>query len=499
MNIFKIKLSLLAFGIAFIANGQVDSFKLADYKLPYLKRKALETSFSLSSKNRGNNYDNKFLQRESSFNANDFNSDIRIVYTDYVNMQKRQSESKFDFYFRSYFDKYKSENGVHDYKNISNQVEPFVHINRADRFYFKPKTFFELSPLIDYRFIKRKIETKEVRLGTITEGEKITSHNTKFQLALKVGKGRITQVQDARLAVYIIKKLREQNRMRVELSNDEIEEFANVLAHLKNARVFDSRINDMEDIASADSFLTAHKYISKKDVKYFTTLGDMWRYGSIQERMSGTRISLVVVPGFYFISVDETENIVTPSVKKETEVKAFSVDGGFEFVYEKPINIHWQHSFKSAAYVGIMNGDRTVLPDEKKRDIEIPKLQMGINHGFGFYPNTRTRIDMGYQFKYLKTFAEEDIGDKIMIDDTAFGLAAYIAAYYYVSPKFRITFSSTLGMFKVKGNSNSGMQFQSDFTNVFYPSVHSLQVAAGKGELNSFVANFYIGLTYSIF
>ncbi len=498
MNTFKIKLSVLVLGIAFMANAQVDSFKLADYKLPYLKRKALETSISLSGKNRNMNNEKKYLSEESTYKTTNFHNNLNIEYTDFVNIQKRQSQSMFSFDFLSDFSKDKSDNGTVTAKHNANMLQPVFHIQRIDRFYFVPKLFFELAPLADYKFVRYYTDNNNLPTSPYNENTR-KMQDGKLQIALKFGKGRITQVQDARHAIYFLEAFKKLDRMKADLTNDEITELANLIAKLKNDRVYDIRLNDISDIQAVDSFFTAHDYISKSDAKYFTTLSDMWRYGNIYERFSGTRISFAVVPAFRFSSFDSSDKTSNSESVSNWNDKAFSIDAGFEFVHQKPIDLYWQHHLRASMYFGMMNGKQTSDSDNYDNKLEIPKIQMGLNHGVGFYPNTRTRIDMGYQFNYLKTFSGEDLGSTVMINSYGLSLSANLSADYYVSKKFRIRFSALAGFAKVDGDSHPNIiNLEDDFTRVFYPATHDLKITDSY-EITRFTAGFYLGLSYSIF
>ncbi len=500
MNTLRIKLSLLALGIAFLANAQVDSFKLTDYKLPYLKRRALETSSSLSSRNKHNIYNHNDISTKRTHKTNTFDANFNIIYTDFVNMQKRQSESKMRFYFVSDFDNNKfSDSNISDFKNNSKALISALEINKKDKFYFTPKFFFELAPLVNYRFIENNTDSKVFEYDD-NQNNTTKKQNARLQVALKVGKGRITQVQDARHALYIIEKLKTQNRMKVDdVTNEEIVEFANFIAGLKNKRFFDSRIRHIAEIDAVDSFLIAHNYIDKSDARYFTTLDDIWQYGDICKRWSGTRISFAIVPAFRFNDFDESKKGSMTNKILQQNNKTFSLDGGLELAHQKPINLYWQHSLNASMYLGFMSGNQMTKPGNRDSQLEIPKIQMGINHDLGFYPNTRTHIKMGYHFKFLKTFDAEDIGDKIMINTMAFNLGANLSAHYYINPRLRITFSSVADILKTDGNASPNIiNFNDDFINVVYPVFHDLKITE-TNVTTRFIANFNINLTYSIF
>ncbi len=497
MKTLKITFSLVAFSFMLVANAQIDSFKLANYKLPYVKRKMLEMSFNLAGDN-----DWSKMERKSSSNvnkANDFNlgGNIDLNYSDFFNQEKRQGQSQINLFLSPNFRKYKSKGSGYTPKIKDKNLSSSFYLNRKDRFYFKPKLFFELAPMVHYTFLGKKDYEENIAPSTGTNRDEISkTHQAKAELGLRLGKGRITQVQDARHALYIVETLQKQNRLKSGKTNEQITELADKIAEILNQRFFDGRLRHIAEIEEIDSFLQVNNYVNKTDARYFSSLNDIWSFGNIHRRLNGKRISAAIVPAYRFSSYKKSEDNTTTETLK---ARGFSLDLGLNFDYHKPVDLYWQHDFNAALYAGFLKGKQTRGVENDDNDLEIPKIQFGLDHNLSYFPNTRTMLKLGYKIKFIKTFAGEDLGSKIMVDATAFNMFGYFQAKYYVSPRFRINFSASLGSNTIDGNSSlSYVYLRDNFLNVLYPEIRNLGVKQDF-KITHFVAEFSLKLTYAIF
>ncbi len=497
MKKLKIKLNVILLSFAFLANAQIDSFKLADYKLPNLKRKMLVTSFGLNGSNNNQKDETQAISQIFKNKKSVFNGNLNMLYSDFLYKEKHEAESKIKIYCVPTFSTTKKELNNKTNTKKDNTLDLDFRLRRNDRFYFVPKFFVELAPNFHYN-LRRVKEIDEKSPSKTDVDWNMNVHNAQMQLGIKFGRGRIMQVQDARHALYIVETLKKQSRLKSEKNNEEITKLANFIAELHNQRFFDLRLRNIAEIEQLDSFLQANNYVNKADAKYFMNLNDIWSYGYMQTRLSGTRIALVAVPAYTYW-FHKTRDNLNPSVSMlDTKNKMFAFDGGLEFVHQKPLNLYWQHLMKASLYSGFMNGNYTV-DFQRRRDIKVPKIQFGLNHGVAYYPNTRTELNMGYRVKFLKTFEAEDLGNDLMFDATAFNMGGYFNLNYYINPRFRLHFSSNLSYTMLDGNmSIYFVDFNNNFTNVTYPYVLQMK-RAHKYKLTGFMTNFIVKLSYAIF
>jgi len=430
-------LSLLVF-IQSIA--QTNTFNLSDYKLPELKRHSLEFFFDLSGSSLIHKY--TFLSQSENYRGNDesqYSGNIRLIYNSYLNSMNKQKESNARFYFSSQIDNSKS-----NLQQFHNNFEfaPEVYYNAANRNYYKPNSFYEFGIDFEYLFYnyKRKYTNDEVYVTKYKD----TFHNLNFFLPLKAGKGRIEQVQDARLANYLLVELEKEKRIRPTKNTQEIISLAEFISQLKNERFFDSRLRRIYELEALDSYFKSNDFILNADSRYFTTLSDFWAYGDGPIRNSGSRFSVSLYPGYYYNHYNGTINQISNT---ENSLNAFLLNAGLEFKYEKPINLYWQNTINIIGYAGMMVGNVKGHPVDSK--LRIPNMQIGYFQKIGYYPNTRTDATFSYSLRYINYIDKTDT-DKNIVGYNSNCLAATsgLSINYYISPKFRLNIISHLNYYE---------------------------------------------------
>ena len=98
-----------------------------------------------------------------------------------------------------------------------------------------------------------------------------TSKVLELSVSLRVGKGRIERVEDARQAIYILENLAKRRVLSRELTGEEIDAFARVISAVKNKRFFDARLRLIDEVTAVDSFLVASGALASGGAAYFTT------------------------------------------------------------------------------------------------------------------------------------------------------------------------------------------------------------------------------------
>jgi hypothetical protein len=436
--------------------GQYNNFDLSDYKLPDLKRKSIDTYFNLSGNNGTIKFNTNYYGNDNrqKTNNNTLNGDILLNYSSFINSPTLQRESNLSTQLSvlnahqkanstgfAYEYGYGNEYG-YIYRNFVNELvqkslyyNPVIHYSLINRNYYRPIYFYETDIVVNYSFNKVK-NTLKSESDNYTDTR--TTNNFATYVPLKIGIGRIEPVQDARHALYILEELKKTNRLSADLSAEEIIHLARHISQLKNERFFDTRVRQMQEIESIDSFMVANNYIAQQDARYFTTLTDIWMYGNQPQRNSGTRISAALYPGY---SIANQKNISKGDYEGEFKqsVNAFYINGGFEFLRERPMNLYWQNTISLNAYAGTIKGNYQSSFGVDELTINMPNLLFSFAQTIGYYPNTRTDFQLTYSARYLQMIDNNEADDSVLgMEGKGVGASANLSINYYVSPRLRI-------------------------------------------------------------
>jgi len=415
MKKMKMGIICLLMVLPFSGFAQINTFDISKYKAPNYKTRALETNFNLSGYNFLTNSESDYsVPRNKKGNSGNLNFQFDLYFNQSINNLKLQRN--FSIYANSAF-RFSDYNFTPDLNSDKtlNFSTNSIDITRENRRYFKKNLFLETNVLLESYYNTRYEKTQNPD-GTSTE-----YHAEDYWLSadfpIKIGKGRIEEVGDARHAVYILDELSKIDRTTATKSDAEITEFANLITQLRNKRFLDTRLRKMAEIETLDSFLLSKNYITNHDANYFTTLRDFWDYGFNSNRKSGARISGVLIP-----SIDYYNDLQNDNQRLGTLIK-----GGIEYNYEKPLNLLWQHSLSVLGYVGI---------DDIHNSANYTLFSLGINQGIGFYPNTRTELFLGYQVRYQHFLY--DLHTTKNVD-----ASSNLGIQYYISPKlsFNVNYS----------------------------------------------------------
>jgi len=223
----------------------------------------------------------------------------------------------------------------------------------------------------------------------------------------------------------------------------------------------------------------------------------MWDYANTQVRYSGTRISGAIIPGYYLYDYNNTENGYY-NISGEYNLSTVSIDGGIELKHEKPINLAFQNSINLNCYAGLIEGKQNYISDTINNSIKIPNIKLTFDQTIGFYPNTRTQISLGYSLQYFQLFKNKNSQNDILeIEGKGVKAALDLSVYYYISPRLRLSASSSL--YYIWQNSQNNVIF--NFNNLsgsyfidksFYSNSDFIKI----NRLNNYIR---VTLSYSVF
>ncbi|MCB9262208.1 MAG: hypothetical protein H6607_07520 [Flavobacteriales bacterium] len=496
--------------LATICQAQVSTFDLSKYKLADVKYKSFDNYFDNTSYGDKSN-DWKTPKPNSKYLSSSFRYS-GYFYTNF-NSRKRQTVNTFNI----------STNGNRRTTEINDRTSsttlrydwsPSFSQFYSNRFYYKNNRFFEYQVMSKWLYEQYRNEAYSDEL--LTTREVHNDYSGSVGTAFKYGKGRLEQVDDARQATFLLDYLQRVGRCRTDISDQKILELATFITTLRNRRFFDTRLLKIWQIEQLDSFFQHHDLATNSDAKYFATLTDYWSFGATPTRFSGNRLAMAIYPavGYYTNEYRNTGGGNLYTYNSEGQYNRFF--WGFEFDHEKPISQKWQHSINSQIYWGSIrfnsrykysyNNDYSEWSPFKEKGI-----QLHVNNGIGFYPNTRTAITLNTRFTHL-TYNHED--NEIFIwYPKSFGLALNslensFDIQYYISPKFRINWSFSNQIRKVqKANDTSldgplqiaGLSIYDQFLEPSQLAQYPLsQSQFGKG--GSFYSFYsYLTVSYALF
>ncbi|MGE0089986.1 MAG: hypothetical protein AB7S50_11000 [Bacteroidales bacterium] len=423
--------------------AQLSSFNLSSYKLPDISYHQLDFNLDLNGQNSVT--ERKFRVSDDTYlKYNGVSGNGNISYSFYKNTEKLQLNQKVRTTFSSAFSEY-NDKEILKYENYG--YDGNINLLSENRFYFSPDFFLETD--LDFSGGSYYVHQYDY---SKTQQIQINEYN--LSIPILTGFGRIEQIQDARLAIYVFDELNKLGRLARTPTDEEIIQFSQFISDLKKERFFDSRLKNMRDIELIDSVLQSEGFISTMDSKYYVTLNDQWNYAAQPIRKSGKRISIGIKPEFLSsdyqnINKDETGN----TYKSYEEKFEYGIGFGAKYNYEKPVNLYWQSSFSFSFFGKYKKGTIKDLPYDVT--IDSPQLESTINYMLGFYPSTRTNLELSFLVYYFNAFGEEimSTNDEIKISHFILQPSSNLLINYYISPKVRLRIDYNINYSYLESNS----------------------------------------------
>lgn len=255
-------LMLCILGTTLAGNAQDKNFDLSKYKFPDYKRHQLELNFNSSGNKHKSSQDDPTIAGNDYITKSQVNSNSTFSLNYEFNYLTRK---RIDFLYSSFsgqFDYAKQKNSGVQTKQISPNID--FEIKGSRRYYPKGdnKFFLEVAPDLRYNFDQSKQTTGE------NIDENTRSNTLDFLVDMGLGLGRMENVSDLWQAYYILVKLKQQESLSRELTENDIFEFASFTSKLKNKRFFDARLRKIAELQALDSLLHRKGLIENSDVAY---------------------------------------------------------------------------------------------------------------------------------------------------------------------------------------------------------------------------------------
>lgn len=456
----KIFFLSLMFILLILSAYAQEGFRLSDYKNPDYHWKRLDLNFNLGGQNGlsiSSVRNNQSMQDSVNSKNNNIGGDFSAEYFNTRNSRHYQGEQYSYINGRAGFfslDDISTSGGyLLDSEDRSRSGAVVVVVRSDNRFYNDRRMFLEAGAFLNTGLNRSSYDyEKDPALYPYYSERDYTSYGIAGSVSLLAGIGRIEDVQDARLAVYILEDLEKSGDLRRPLSSDEVVEMAEFITQLKNQRYFDARLRKIAEITALDSFMTAKDYRSAPTASYFTLLNDNWDFAAGPVRSAGYRFSFGIVPSLDW-NYNDTKSVFltgTDSFNEHnsTERLALGLDGVAAFLWEKPVRLSWQHTASaSARYALFHEKEYTVFYDYNQyNDTSIsrtPNLHLNGAYTLGYYPNSRTSIRLTAFTGMEQWWGTKESFD-VEQDYNYFGLEGglEIYCYYYFSERLRLTVSA---------------------------------------------------------
>ena len=247
------------------------------------------------------------------------------------------------------------------------------------------------------------------------------------------------------------------NLLRSPLTIEQKTVLSNKITQIENKRFLDARLGRIYQLEAIDSILKKMNILTANGMTYYSTLTDAYLYSHHVERYSGKQLELGIIEGLQFWSSLDL-----------TKPARFGTFGFLQFSSYLPKSYRIQHNFKSSIVVGYEKVQNSFSVKEGYKSI------LTTEYTFGYYPSTRTYLDLNIfgaaDFTKLGTFA-----------------GAKLNLYYYVSPNFRFNMKATVWT-----------KSYNSILNNYYNALSSYNFFEGGYSISENYS-FQLGLSYSIF
>jgi len=415
------------------AQDEYADFDIGKFITPNIVRNLLALVFDLNA-----NYSRTgttFEDRDSRNESSNLNGAVRSNFSHYVNTRKIISSLSCDLSLSG--SNLSQKNTVSSLiENESNlQQQHALSFGWANKLYFTPLMFMDYGISSNTFYFYKQDKTKN-QLADSDQKQKRFTFDISPQIG--VGIGRIENVRDARHAVYVANALSKRKVLTRNLSHDELYELSQKMSTVKNKRFLDSRLHLIDEIALVDSFFVNNNLLADNGPAYFTTLYDMWQYGDLFPRESGYELSFLVKP--YYSHRNEHYTPATQDVIQNS----YQYNMFFNFKYEKPFKLNWQHSLNASLSGSINSESAEIKQTNNTLKTKINSVSGYASYTLGYYPNTRTSIQVLAAQRIQQ--AKYDDGK------TTIGSTTQLNAklYYYFSPYLRLTGNYDLSCYPVR-------------------------------------------------
>jgi len=458
---------LLLMGLSRKSEAQISHFRLSDYKPPAYVHQSLD--FGVNLLGSANMATSALADTGQSGSKNSsFSFNFNPVYQRFSNSEKYQGNLTAGLQLSPGFSmqKFKPSNSSESAFQFFSRIQ----LSTTNRFYIRKGLFIETDPAVTlqsttYNSNRNLVSGSSNELRNLKERNWAPSFNGSVQLIL--GKGRIDEVTDAMLSVYMLQDLAQLGCTSKSLSKEDVIALATRITQLKNQRFFDSRLQKIREIESIDSLIQQLGIRSTASAAYFTSLNDDWDYGQSNLRYSGYRFYTGLLPSYMYqaqntrSSSGDSGSVDSRSRNTTTRFYLGCLAG---VDWEKPHSLRWQSSLALEIRYG--TGHIESKYEDFNSGASGPSIQSAFtqpgfiasfNYSLGYYPDTRTFLSCGMAGN-LNTIINgtednQNYAEHTSVSETGLYAGPRFAAYYYLSEKVRLQFNVNIDYFFDDSNS----------------------------------------------
>ena len=457
-----------------IAHAQFNSFDLSKYKTADYSRRMLDFSGFIN----GGYEENSKDSEDAHSHTTNIYPNLKLDYSSIQNTRKIQKQTFINLEIKpnNYLSTFNRQNKITDpsqSKLTNNTYNAAFNFNSENRLYFRRNMFFEINPVgfVDVSLQNYKSENTSGNITTKFTEDKRTLYSN-ISLPVRFGLGRLENVEDARMAIFILEDLQKNNQLAKAISDEDILAFATKITQLRNKRHFDARKRRIYEIQALDSFIRDNGFSGAQNAVYFSGIIDNLGYANNPWRVSGNRFSIGMGPTLgYSINnhLSAEKNFIF------NNGLGISILGDFE----KPINLKWQRSIRLET--GYRIADVKNTREEKnsptiKETLNNEWAYLNFNWGYGFYPDSRSYHVLSLNPNIQKEWIKPKNSTSNVSTDLVYNVTLWLNGYLYLSERFNINY--TLGL--RYGGSNS-------------------EVMTETIKKNNFATSFNLSCSYSIF
>ena len=372
---------------------------LSKFVVPEYSRNELQFNFNSSNNGEWSEEAESDIQDDQKNNSISLINNSRINFNRYANSSSYQGSQSIsvglDF---PQMRKSNAETAISSSSIKSRTSSGSISYNSTNRFYSDSKWYWEADPNVNLRlygnYYLNEFNFNYPDVNNSVEERKSANYSGNVNADFRVGKGRVEPVEDLRQVVYILTELKKAGRISREISEDETILIAQKLSALKNRRFLDSRLRLIEEMTEIEKIMTEMDIISDNDAIFFATVNDYWSMTANPVRSSGSRISLGVLPGYFFqdyhangtVKYFNPDSIFPFESKEILNVVSTYISARYERF--EPINLYWQQDFVAELFTDFESRTSEYMSDPEKSRM----LYYGAsaNYSLKFYPNSRT-------------------------------------------------------------------------------------------------------------
>ncbi|MBN2639577.1 MAG: hypothetical protein JXR65_10890 [Bacteroidales bacterium] len=486
-NYLSIKSSVLL-ALFFIFAIQVyaqQNYNIADFVNPNYRYHSLDFTLNLNSSNSLGRYesDNSDLFKS---NYSNLNLNLNAAYYQIKNTVRYQGTQYISVYTQGTLNNNLNEltlqtvyyDAHSKYRNINLQL----NYSSSNRFYKTKKQFLEIIPAVNLNFQNSRTINDMTPVNYPLNSKTIGNSNyLNFGLSVMLGVGRIENIENARLALYIINDLQKRGNIKKNLSNDQVKQLADFITILRNKRFFDSRLQNIAQITAVDSLLTAMGIREHANAGYFMILNDDWNYANGPVRQSGQRFAFGLTPGYsYDLSKSTRETVVNPSspatlTTSSEKTDLTSLEFSAYYYIEKPVNLTWQHSTRIRVGYQLRKQEYKYLTDQVqnyKNSLNYPNLNFALERIYGYYPNSRTNLILDLKSGGLYVTEKPDGSVDVKNKEFSLFASVFLRGNYYFSPRLRLNLNVGVNYNYQHFENNMGTPQQTaEYTHLWSPEL----------------------------